>query len=217
MIVTENLTAQFLRNPQRFLNRFLIRVPISQDNFRTTAYDDYILARNSSVTGYDLSAKSKRPIEIAELLIAKDPAIDLAGGVLGQNMRMCAHYSPFIERKITSITLDRSASLFFSAELSGCTLAFSRRRPTEILHIPPTELLNFKEDNSESYKLFEPDQDYKDNHNKRTVVIGMRRRYRNSWRFFKQTYVDARLSTVPNRSFSAHGYKFLRLSCFEEI
>ncbi len=217
MNILENLTPLFLENPKNFLKRFLIRIPISQTNFRTTIFDDYILVRNSSIKAYDLALEKKGPIEVAELQIAETPTVDLAGGAIGRNLQMRVHYSPYIERKITSITLDRTASFFFSAELSGCSLAFSNDRPIKILHIPPTEFSKFNNNQPERYRLFDVQKDYKDDLNKRTVIVGFRNRYGRRWHFFKQTYVDARLSTPAFQSFGDNGFKFLRLSGFEEF
>ena len=212
------LNVKFARNPLRFLAQHLPLIPGADQNLRHTMARDYSFTPCGSKRALDMSGGDPKPLSI----VTFGPYPDLPNTILHQQTErshpISAYWAPLNIYNAPIIILGEEARFFFTPELSGCTLAISSTNPTIIVHIPPErrmEMINRILPNrypNSRFCYLTPDVHYATNQNARTTFIGIRNRFRQSWRFYMQTYIPTQFAGVQYSGYVREGYDFVRIT-----
>jgi len=216
--MSAGLNTGFNRNPLNFMAQHLILIPRADHNLRNTVSSDYTFSPCWSKRALDISQGEPKGLPIVTFGPYTDSLDDGLFLRSAHSSPISAYWAPLNTYNAPIIILGEGARFFFTPELSGCTLAISSTNPTIIVHIPPEKRLDMinrvlpnRYPNSR-FRYVTPEIDYAVNQNARTTLIGIRNRFRQSWRFYMQTYIPTQFAGIQYAGYLEQGYDFVRIT-----
>ncbi len=216
--MSAGLNTRFIRNPLNFLSQNLILLPGGDRNLRHKVANDYNFSPLYSKRALDISEGRFHALPI----VTFGPYADRPDNGLflrsAHSAPISAYWAPMNAYNVPIIVLGEASRFFFTPELSGCTIAISSTNPTIIVHIPPDKRLDVinrilpNRYRNSNFCYLTPNINYSVNQNARTILVGIRNRFRQSWRFYTQTYIPTQFAGIQYAGYLQQGYDFVRIT-----
>ena len=216
--MSAGLNTKFNRKPLNFTAQHLLLIPKADQNLRRTVAHDYNITPCWTKRALDISQGTPKALPIVTFGPYENTHDT---GLLRRSAHstpISAYWAPLNTYDMPIVILGEGARFFLTPELSGCTLAISSTNPTIIVHIPPEKRLDMinrilpnRYPNS-YFCYLTPELHYSVNQNARTTLVGIRNRFRQSWRFYMQTYIPTQFAGIQYAGYAEQGYDFVRIT-----